>query len=192
MGGSPRKAGGPSRKGAKAAVTILTAQDVSEIEIPPMPDPAKWIPIPGQSGAKRNKEDQAIVDYHGIEDPSVDNYTPEWAPAVVDWWNDIWSSPMAKEFVDSDIHGLYLACYYLHESINPFYRLTDRLSAAKMFEQTVKNYGLTPSARETLRWQVAQGTAAQNRTNHLRQAASAGTKKTADSDSVQDLYGRHA
>ena len=188
--GGPRKAGGGSRQGAKAAVTILTADSIDESMIPPMPDPEKWIPVPGTGGQTRSKEDEMSMALHGAKDPDPDEYVAEWAPAVVDWWNDIWTSPMASEFVDSDIHGLYMACYYMHESLNPFYRLSDRLAASKMFEQTVKNYGLTPSARETLRWQVAQGTAAQTRTNNLRKAASSGQMKK-EPGGDQDLYSRH-
>lgn len=196
--GGPRKADGPSKKGAKATVTLLTAPKAEEIDIPPMPPAEDWIAVP-RPVTHRKKKDQKVMEREGFEGngfvpPDLEELPdPEWSPAVVKWWNDIWSSPMASEFVKADFHGLYLGCYYLHESLNPFYKLSDRISSAKAFEATLKNFGLTPSARESLRWQVAQGTAAQNRTNQLRNSASGGIEgATAYSTSkTQDLYRRN-
>lgn len=163
--GGPRKAGGPSKKGSKAAVTLLTEPDQDELNIPPMPPTHDWLPpIPDEQRAGFNPLDP---------DPFYENKAgevyPPWNPAVVRWWRDIWSSPMSSEFVNSDIHGLYIGCYLLHEALNPEYKLADRLASLKSFEATLKNYGLTPSARETLRWQIAQGTNAQRRTDAIRQ-----------------------
>lgn len=196
--GGPRKADGASKKGSKATVTLLKAVDPSEVEIPPMPPAADFIGLPTLQTNQRGGNDDRTMQSAGIEphpnnaDPfDEDEMVPEWNPAVVRWWHDIWSSPMSSELVKSDIHGLYLGCYYLHESLNPFYKLTDRTNAAKAFENTLKNYGLTPSARETLRWQVAQGESAQRRTDQIRSSMSAG-KKNENRNSVQDMYKRHA
>lgn len=190
MGGSPRKAGGPSKKGSKAAVTLLKVNP--DLEIPPMPPAEDWISFPHQIYA--NKGGNHMLEKAGLMQQDGEEWTgdiADWNPAVVRWWRDIWSSPMAGEFADSDIHGLYLACYYLHEALNPFYKPSERNAMAKSFENVQKNYGLTPSARESLRWQVAQGTAAQNRTDQLRAAASKGSpiKESAD---IYDLYNREA
>ena len=166
--GGPRKAGGPSKKGSKATVTLLP--DAEGRAIPPLPPAEDWLQVPEELGMEA-----------------------EWNPAVERWWNDIWSSPMSTEFVHSDMHGLYLGCYYLHESLNAYYKPGERVQMAKAFENTLKSYGLTPSARESLRWQVAQGTSAQRRTDQLR----ANSPKTphANSDTqqarVQDLYRRN-
>lgn len=189
MPGSPRKAGGPSKKGAKAAVTVLTTNH--DIEIPPMPNAEDWISFPHQVYETKGNGDEALLEQAGLSGLGPNGEVqPEWNPAVVRWWRAIWSSPMAGEFVESDIHGLYLGCYYLHEALNPFYKPGERNGMAKSFENVQKNYGLTPSARETLRWQVAQGTAAQNRTDQLRAAASSGRAK--EVGNIQELYGRNA
>lgn len=192
--GGPRNADGPSKKGSRATVTLLTGEGVSEV--PPMPPAEDWIRIPPTIQTdKRGHNDTAVLKAAGVDtnpDPdrfTEDELTPEWSPAVVRWWHDIWGSPMASEFVKADIHGLYLGCYYLHESLNPFYKLTDRVNAAKAFENTIKNYGLTPSARESLRWNISQGMAAQKRTDQIRASSSAG-KKTGKDD-VTDMYKRH-
>lgn len=163
--GGPRKAGGPSKK----KITIKHLEDRSDAEVPAMPDPNHWIPAP------QGPAEETEVDFEA-----------EWSPAVVAWWEDIWTSPMSSEFVDSDIHGLYMACVYLHESLNPFYKISDRVKNAQAWEATIKNYGLTPTARESLRWQVAQGTQAQNRTNQLRAQAKAETRLEAEKRAVED------
>ena len=145
--GGPRKAGGPSKK--KVFQKVL--EDQSEAEVPPMPNAEDWIPVP-QGPAEETELD----------------FEPQWAKPVQEWWRSIWTSPMSSEFVDSDIHGLYMACVYLHESLNPYLKVADRIKHAQAWESTIAKYGLTPTARESLRWQVAQGTQAQNRTDQLR------------------------
>lgn len=185
MPGSPRNADGQSKSAKKPNFRQLVESEITEI--PPMPNPHNWINMPSFQSMKRKKEDQALLESEGIDpdaEPEFDDDDIDWAQPVKDWWVDIWSSPMANEFVDSDIHGLYLACYYFNESLNAFYKPGDRIAWAKQFENSIKNYGLTPSARESLRWQVAQGTAAQSRTNQLRAAVSAGQQV----EDYGDLY----
>lgn len=195
--GGPRKAGGPSKKGSKSRVTLLTS-DV-ELEVPPLPDPNDWIAPPHFVETPKEEEKAVIrmdtpdadIEAMWPDDPALDDIEVEWCGAVVKWWHDIWSSPMAGEFVHSDIHSLYLACYYLHESLNAYYRPSDRLAFGKQFQATIKDFGLTPSARESLRWQVAQGTMAQQRTDQVRAAASASTDRSKLS-SVEDIYSQYA
>lgn len=172
--GGPRKADGPSRK--KVTQTVLVNRE--DAEIPPLPDPHDYLPLP--PGADEAEDD----DFY---DPEFD-----WAEPVKRWWEDIWTSPMSSEFVNSDIHGLYIACVYLHESLNPYYKLTDRLKAGSAWEATIKNYGLTPTARESLRWAVSQGEQAQNRTNQLRSQASNNPQASKQSrNEIADLYRQH-
>lgn len=154
--GGPRKAGGPSKK----KIMVKHLEDRSEAEVPEMPDPNHWIPRP-----------------QGPIEETDDDFEPEWSPAVVAWWEAIWTSPMSSEFVESDIYGLYMACVYLNESLNPYYKVADRVKNSQAWEATIKNYGLTPTARESLRWQVAQGTQAQNRTNQIRAQQAEETRK---------------
>lgn len=192
--GGPRKADGPSKKGAKATVTLLTLPNQDEVVIPDMPDPNDFISLPGVQGNLAPYA-EAALDEAGVDTAPVDlleepEFDVDWNPAVKRWWHDIWSSPMSSEFVKADIHGLYMACYYMHESLNPFYKLSDRLAAGRAWENQVKNYGLNPSARESLRWQVAQGTMAQQRTNQVREAASA-VRNTKGVNDMAALYSRN-
>ena len=107
-------------------------------EIPAMPDPKQWV------------------------------QADDWYDPVKTWWDSAHSSPMSSEFTDSDIHGLYLACMYLHESLNPRYKVAERLKLATAWESTIKNYGLSPYSRQNLKWSISQGEQAAKRTEELR------------------------
>ena len=172
--GRPRKPGGPAdRKDPRKLVVLEFKEDA---EIPKMADPHQWLPVP--------PDVQEGDDYF---DPEFD-----WAEPVKQWWHDIWSSPMASEFFDSDIHGLHMACVYLPEGLSPYYTPSDRLKSLTSFEATIKNFGLTPVSRENLRWAVSQGEQAQNRTNQLRSQASNTPQEGKKSrNEIDDLYAEH-
>ncbi|QOP66663.1 terminase small subunit [Gordonia phage GrootJr] len=117
----------------------------------------------------------------GIEDELGDmegrpRETRDWPKPVVAWWNDIWSSPMSSEFQDSDIHGLYLACFYLSQVLNPFLKMSDRISASKAYEVQVRNFGLNPMSRRSLQWEIERTEEAQDRGKKRRSKASAAAK----------------
>lgn len=164
--GRPRKAGA-SRPDQRKAVKVLV--DRSEAAVPPLPEPEEWLSNSHEDGPGR-----------------------EWSQPVRDWWGSIWTSPMSGEFVHSDIHGLYVAALYLEESVNPFNKATDRLKFGQAWEKAIQSYGLTPTARESLRWAIAQGEQADNRTTAIRQQRSLQEKaKSKDGDNtVVDLYDR--
>lgn len=120
-----------------------------------------------------------------------------WSPPVVSWWEATWTSPMSQEFViPADLHGLYLGCYYLEKSLDPTLKPAEQNGWVKSFFQVQKDYGLNPSARETLKWQVAQGEDAQRRTNRLRTPEPEETKPTEDTrdhhKDIIELYKRNA
>lgn len=91
-----------------------------------------------------------------------------WSRPVVAWWKDIHKSPMASEFAESDLHGLYVAANYLNEALNPRNNAGERLKLAQGWERTLKAYGLTPNARENLKWSISQAEQAEHRTKDLR------------------------
>ena len=126
--------------------------------------------------------------------PPAGDYVGEaWNPAVVRWWNDIWSSPMSSEFMSSDIHGLYLGCKQLHESLNQANKPTDQASFMTKFEQTIRNFGLNPMARRALQWEIERGTEAETKTQEreqkMREAAEKKTGPTGVVDPRKGLSG---
>ncbi|MGP5342948.1 phage terminase small subunit [Corynebacterium casei] len=102
--------------------------------------------------------------------PQADEWTSTgtWSKPVVAWWQDIHRSPMAGEFTESDLHGLYVAANYLNEALNPRNAAAERLKLGQAWERAIKAYGLTPNARENLKWSISQAEQAEQRTKDLR------------------------
>lgn len=142
--------------------TRATLAAVENPEIPEMPDPMQYVPSPFPKGSDLYSE-------------------PAWYPAVKEWWEAIWSSPMSSEFSEeSDKHGLYLGCALLQESINPMNKITERMSALTKFEGVVRNYGLNPMARRALQWEIDRGDSADKRTRARHMAERSPVKAVDD------------
>ena len=140
-----------ARTNKHSTKATLYAIEAGDVDIPPMPPAGHYVPSPFPESSE-----------HYVE--------PFWYPAVVAWWNDIWSSPMSSEFSDSDMHGLYMGCKQLQESLNPRNKATEQAAFMTKFEQTSRNFGLNPMARRSLQWEIDRGDEANDRTDKRRQA----------------------
>ena len=87
-----------------------------------------------------------------------------WHAMTLAWWQDIWTSPMAPEFLDSDVHGLYV----LAALVDQFWREPSTALAAEMRLQR-QCFGLTPVDRRRLEWHVEQAEQAVEKTTARRQ-----------------------
>lgn len=65
------------------------------------------------------------------------------------WWRDIWRSPMAVEFLQSDSHGLYL----LADLVDRYWEAPSIALAGEIRLQR-QCFGLTPIDRRRLQWEV--------------------------------------
>jgi hypothetical protein len=68
---------------------------------------------------------------------------------TIAWWNDVWRSPMAAEFVQADVHGLYRLAIL----VDRFWGTPTRDLAAEIRLQQAA-YGLTPLDRRRLQWEI--------------------------------------
>lgn len=91
-----------------------------------------------------------------------------WREETLDWWADVWSSPMASEFVDADFHGLFR----LAMLVDDFYcePCAKAHSEVRIAQQA---YGLTPYDRRRLEWTVEQTEDAKERGAQRRSRAQA-------------------
>ena len=105
----------------------------------------------------------------------------EWPKPVSDWWESVWLSAMANEYQPSDIHSLYMGAVHLAQSLDADARPADRLKCAQQWEAALRNFGLQPSARESLRWAIGQAEIASKRTDEIR-ATKAAPKKVSEND----------
>lgn len=166
-GAPPKDPSTRSRRHKTSTKAVLHA--VENPDIPPLPPAGDWL--------------------GGIEDMTTPDEAPprEWPRPVERWWEDIWSSPMSSEFTDSDIHGLYLACFYMAQVLNPYLKMTDRISASKAYETQVRNFGLNPMSRRTLQWEIERSEEAQAKGRKRRQR----TDPAAESNAPEPADPRH-
>lgn len=132
------------------------------------------IPKPSHLRQRRNKTSTAATLPSEAESarnrvPNLPKREGGWHPMVKDWWRSVWKSPMASEYLASDVRGgLYqLAC--LHQI---FWQTNDlglagsaKLPglAAEIRLQEVR-FGLSPIDRRRLQWEVERGEQATERT----------------------------
>lgn len=91
-----------------------------------------------------------------------------WHPMVREWWDSVWRSPMASEYLDADMRG---GLYVLAD----LYQIRWTVSSKTMLIEAVKEirlqeprFGLTPLDRRRLQWEVERGEEAATRTESRR------------------------
>lgn len=148
-------------------------------------------PTPKRNPARRNKSATraTLTRDHNIEAPPLPEYGEEgeedkgsWHPLTVQWWLDIWASPMAPEFEKSDIHGLYI----LAALIDTFWHKPGKDTAAEIRLQRVA-FGLTPIDRRRLQWEIERTDEAQDKGARRRASRKADPKGEAGADAYGAL-----
>ena len=126
--------------------------------------------------ARRNKSSTAaklrVVDPSEVEVPELPDRLREtdegdfvpvsWHPRTLDWWETVWASPMAAEWLEADRPGLVL----LAELWDDFYKASgasDRLKLSAELRLQEARFGLAPMDRRRLQWEVERSEDAQDR-----------------------------
>jgi hypothetical protein len=97
-----------------------------------------------------------------------------WHPLTLRWWSDTWHSPMAPEFDESDVHGLFI----LATLVDAFWYEPNAALAAEIRLQR-QCFGLTPIDRRRLQWEIERAEEAQEKGRKRSQPASPATGKGA-------------
>lgn len=102
--------------------------------------------------------------------PARQKATEVWHPKVVEWWEAVWRSPMAVEYLHADMKGgLYLlAELYQHRWSDPDTKTLVAL-ASEIRQQEVR-FGLSSIDRRRLQWTIEQGESAEEQTEKRRKA----------------------
>lgn len=113
--------------------------------------------------ARRNKTSTAatLSPVHDVEAPDLPER--DWHPQTLAWWADVWASPMAPEYDDSDKHGLFL----LAVLVDRFWTSPHWTLAAEIRLQR-QCFGLSPMDRRRLQWEIDRGEAAAERSERRR------------------------
>jgi hypothetical protein len=108
-----------------------------------------------------------------------------WHPQVLEFWRTVWSSPMAAEYVEADLRGLYIIAM-LEQTLWTAETLTQRMSAMAEIRLARKDYGLTPYDRRRLEWSIESAEDAKDRgqSRRTRQA----TPRPVGDDARHALY----
>lgn len=133
-------------------------------------------PKPAALRQRRNKaatkatlasaEDAALFE---VPDLFVRTDGDPWHPMVLEWWEAVWRSPMAPEFLDADMRGgLYLLAD-LHQLRWTATSKTALIESAKEIRLQEVRFGLSPIDRRRLQWEVARGEEAEKRRSSGRQ-----------------------
>lgn len=144
-----------------------------------MPGPA---PKHSSVRARRNKVSTGakLSAVHAVKAPDLpDHPSGDWQAMTLAWWRDVWASPMAPEYDDSDRHGLYL----LAVLVDAFWSAPSKEIAAEIRLQR-QCFGLSPIDRRRLQWEIERVDEAQERASKRRAAAPKAVPKTADPRSV--------
>lgn len=142
-----------------------------------MPGPAPKDPT---VRARRNKSSTASVlkERRRGRQPSLPDAPGElgWHQQTVAWWKDVWASPMAPEYDDSDRHGLNMLAVLVNDY---WYAETgrERKDLAAEIRQQSQRFGLSPIDRRRLQWEIERTDEAQQK--GTRRRASAAPKKPA-------------
>lgn len=80
--------------------------------------------------------------------------TIDWYSDVEAWWADLWGSEPRDEWIDADLHLLFVAARLYQMMLDPETKVTAAKACAGEFRQIMTQFGLTPMARRTLQWEI--------------------------------------
>ncbi|WP_306365451.1 hypothetical protein [Nocardia sp. CC227C] len=106
-----------------------------------------------------------LTDGRAVIRPDLPKREEPWHPQTLDWWNDLWSAPMAAEYHESDRHALYLLAVLMDQ----FWQEPSQKLAAEIRLQR-QAFGLTPYDRRRLEWTIETAEQAKER-GEARQAS---------------------
>lgn len=106
----------------------------------------------------------------------------QWRPATLEWWADLWASPMASEYHASDRHALFI----LASLVDQFWTSPDSKLAAEIRLQR-QAFGLTPYDRRRLEWTIETAEESKDRGTARRQRQGA-SQPRAGSDPRSALH----
>lgn len=138
-----------------------------------MPTPLKHPSV----RARRNKAStHAILTPQTAADiPDLPEREESWTRHTLAWWRDVWASPMAPEYDDSDRHGLFM----LAVLVDLFWTKPHWTTAAEIRLQA-QRFGLSPLDRRRLQWEIERTDEAQDRGARRRQATKTPAQTGAD------------
>jgi hypothetical protein len=99
-----------------------------------------------------------------------------WHPQTTEWWADVWRSPMASEFDQSDVHGMLMLAVLVDD-----FWLEPSTGLASEIRLQGQRFGLSPLDRRRLQWEIEKVDEAVDR-RQTRQTDRTPRKRTTTKD----------
>lgn len=110
------------------------------------------LPKPSRLRQRTNSRPSVVLPAtSGREVPPLPGDRVCWTPQARAWWSGVWSSPMASQYLDADVHQLAV----LLELVELYWQAPS-LSLAAEIRVASQSWGLDPVSRRRLGWEVAQ------------------------------------
>ena len=110
----------------------------------------------------------------GTQIPDIPNPDDrDFHPLAIKWWDNVWTSPMANEYLETDVDGLGRVALLVDEYYkNPSGRAGRDLMGDIRLQEA--RFGLSPLDRSRLQWEVQKGEEAQKKRQPQRAPQSSG------------------
>lgn len=86
----------------------------------------------------------------------------EWSDLTLDWWGDLWASPMSAEYHASDQHQVLVLAILMDDFFTAESR-TMRTAISAEIRQHRMAFGMTPYDRRRLEWTIEQAEESKDR-----------------------------
>jgi len=131
----------------------------------PAPSPGS-----GRSAYRKKKGEGAVLSRSvTVEKPPLPAIR-FWNEMTQAWWDDVWASPMAQEYDESDKHGLMALAMVVDDFWNSETPRQRQEASQEIRLQGVR-FGLSPIDRRRLQWEIEKAEDAQARTTKRRRSA---------------------
>jgi hypothetical protein len=116
------------------------------------------LPKPAATRRRRGPADR-LLPAEGSTEPAPDLPEGSWTEETRQWWADVWSSPMAAAWIESDYHAA-VRLARIKQAIVDHPEKAALHGAASALEDRL---GLSPRARRALNWRIVDTPAATER-----------------------------
>ena len=114
------------------------------------------MPVPPKpAGQRRNRNRKQAGEWVVLDEaysgsiprlPRID----QWSADTLRWWKAIWRTPMATQWIESDIGALAVLAFVRQRLLDGDMRLLREV------RQLMDDFGLTPKGRQLRRWVVSE------------------------------------
>lgn len=116
-----------------------------------------------------------------VEIPDLPERPAGWHPLTVEWWADIWSSPMSPEWDASDVHNVYIAAA-IYDDMWTAETAKERKEAAAEYRLQRVDLGLSPYSRRRLEWTIESAEESKDRGRQRRERQPKSTPEASGED----------